>query len=193
MGGHDLRKVQQTTIRDEMDHYMSNFDTSSHHKILTFSPFFLNGPWTWLNNVVCFSFDCWSVQLNGISLSFLVRCHFQQCWLPRWDPHTTGWNFEYEVDCKFEFLFIGFVHKKKQGIEQSRWIILGKRLQLWLVCAYCGSGDQTVGELIGTDHVATALGAEAILPLFRAFCKIKYILRRNLQIVDHWRTLMALL
>ena len=42
-----------------------------------------------------------------------------------------------------------------------------------------------MGELIGTDHVATALGAEAILPLIRAFCKIKYILRRNLQIVDH--------
>ena len=93
MGGHDLRKVQQTTIRDEMDHYMSNFDTSSHHKILIFSlSLFLNGPWTWLNNVVCFSFDCWSVQLNGISLSFLVRCHFQQCWLPRWDPNTTGWK-----------------------------------------------------------------------------------------------------
>ena len=69
MGVHDLRKVQQTTIRDEMDHYMSNFDTSSHHKILIFSlSLFLNGPWTWLNNVVCFSFDCWSVQLNGISL-----------------------------------------------------------------------------------------------------------------------------
>ena len=42
-----------------------------------------------------------------------------------------------------------------------------------------------MGEIIGTDHVATALGAEAILPLLRAFCKIKYILRGNLQLVDH--------